>query len=297
MNEIFSNEVSQLTLSTAVRGQMTLPTALPTANLYVSNSIDFDVTPTALTVTPVLDESTAETGEYTVAVPYSAVQEKRFAKVVYSYTLTGYGTISKEEFFEIRTRLLSYDEYVLMSGNEDVTFDAFNLAETESRMIIEGFTRQVFSKWTGNLTFNANPNRIYVPQYLRELTSVTEYDEFDLSSANTDYKREDNGYVVYKDVNIERDRGFKRFTVTGKWGYLSVPDNVKKAAYELTRDFLSSVINKRRQFLLNAGGQGLGATFTDSVDLISWRAYMDSTGNAVADQLLINNRILQPGII
>lgn len=293
MNEIFSNEVTRLTLNTSVRGEVVEPTALPTATLYVSSDIEsFPETGTALTVS-----TTTTPGLYHVAVPYSAPQEKRFAKVVYSYELAGYGTINKEELYEVRTRLISFEEYVLMTGDEGDGFEAFNLAETESRLIIEAFTRQKFSKWTGERTIHANPNRIYVPQYLRELTSVQEYDEWQLSTVNDYYMRDSSGFAIYKDVDTDSRAGIKKFTITGKWGYESVPDHVKKAAYELTRDFSSSVINNRRQYLLNTGGQSLGSAMEQSTDLISWKAYTDSTGNFVADQLLMNYRVFQLGII
>jgi len=296
VNEIFSNDLSQLRLSVTVQGEPTAPTALPTAQLYVSNDIKFDVAPVTLTVTPDVSED-APVGRYLIPVPLASVQEKRYAKVVYTYNLAGFGTITKEEFFEIRTRLLPYDELISMTGDPDLTYDAFALAEAEVRMIIEGFTRQRFSKWTGQLTITTNPNRLYLPQFLRELTSVAEYDDYDMPLENTDFRLEEGGLVIGRETKALRDAGPKKFNVIGKWGYISVPDNVKKAAYELIRDFTSAAINKRRQYLLNAGGQGLGATFNDSVDLISWRAYMDSTGNSVADQLLMNYRVLRPGII
>lgn len=297
MNEIFSNEVSQLTLNTSVRGAVNIPSTLPTAKLYVSNTDVFSGTPVNLDVTAVLDLDSLPTGVYHVAIPYGTTQEKRYAKVEYEYELTGYGVIASTELFEIRTRLISYEEYLSMTSSEGDGFEAFSVAETEARLTVEQFTRQRFSKWTGSLSIDANPNRIYLPQHLRSLTSLSLEGDYTSLSSTSEYIRDERGFVLYKASAPDKKAGLSRFTIEGKWGYESVPIQVKNAAYELTRDFSSSVINKRRQYLLNSGSGSLGGTFTDSADLVSWKAYSDSTGNAVADQLLLNYRLIQPGII
>lgn len=295
MNEIFSNEPSQLKLHTVVQGTHIDPTEPPTAKLYVSNDTKFAGAGTDLTVTQVT--GTTPEGQFTIPIPLNVVKDSRYAKVVYSYNLPGFGDIEKEEFFEIRTRLIPYEEYVLMVDDEEMTFDAFNLAETEARMVIEGYTRQRFSRWTGTTLVTSDPNRIYLPQYLSELSGINEYGAHDFALETQDYTLEPGGMVIGRTSPLKNAPTAKKFSVSGKWGYISVPDNIKKAAYELTRDFSSSIINKRRQFLLNSAGQGLGASFSEASDMISWRAYQDSTGNSVADLLLANYRVFRPGVI
>lgn len=296
MNEIFSNELSRLRLSTVVQGAPVTPTELPTAKLYISNSVKFTAPPVELTVSQDVENDNPE-GKFLIPVPLNVVKDSRYAKVVYSYNLPGFGDVEKEEFFEIRTRLVPYEEYIVMVDDLEMTFDAFNLAETEARMVIEGYTRQKFSKWTGAATVTSDPNRIYLPQYLSELSGINEYGAHDFALETQDYELEPGGMVVGKTVPIRNFSSSKKFVISGKWGYVSVPDNIKKAAYELTRDFSSSIINKRRQFLLNSAGQGLGASFSEASDMISWRAYQDSTGNSVADLLLANYRVFRPGVI
>lgn len=292
MNEIFSNEISELSLVVSVKGAAASPVDTPTAKLYVDSSTNFAGTPIDLTVTAVV----GEVGKYSVAIPYQAVQGKRFAKVVYEYELAGFGVITKEEAYEVRARLISFEEYKYMMDDQEIEYWAYNVAETEARLTIENYCQHRFSRWTGSREIIGNSNRFYLPQYLSKLTNVNQVDDVESSSfESTDFILEPTGFVIRRDIGTSKS-GLVNMTVTGDWGYAILPDAVRKAAYELTRSFSSTAINDRRQYLLNSGGGGL-TDLQASADFMSWKAYDDSTGNAVADQLLEPYRIFVPGVI
>lgn len=293
MNEIFSNEVSELSLSVTVRGEPVAPMGLPTAKLYLSNTVDFPLIGEDLTVFPILDSIS----EFRIPIPFSSVKGKRYAKVVYEYELPGHGVISKDEGYEIRTRILSFEEFKQMMDDPDIEFDSFNVAETEARLVMESYCHQSLSRWSGGRSVVGNPDKFYLPQYMSKLMNVTELSEeleieyFD----SNDYILESTGLSIRREYN-NRTRGLRNLYVTGEWGFSILPDAIKKAAYELTRSFSNTSINDRRQFLLNSGGGGLTG-MEESSDFISYKAYQDSTGNPIADQLLGPYRIITPGII
>lgn len=299
MNEIFSNELSQLTIHTSARGVAIAPESAPTATMIVSSDLNFTGTPVTLTVTQAVDEFDAPiTGQYVIAIPYGDVQGKRYAKISYTYTLTGFGAITKQEVHEVKTRLITFEEYMYMMGEvlDSTRFNEFNVAEMEARAVIQAYCNHNFDAWTGSIEIVDNPNFIQLPKHLQTFTGISEYDTFGQAVSTSGYEIEENGLALRKKEKNDKRAFQKKFVVAGDWGYAIIPDGVRKSAFELTRDFSSSAINDRRNYILNAGGGGVSG-MEQQTDLISYRAYMDSTGNSIVDGLLKPYRIFNVGVI
>lgn len=293
MNEIFWNELSLLRFYTFFRGEAIIPSTTPTAKLYVSATEEFDQAPEDLTVSAILEGSTP-TGEYRVIVPQASVVGKRFAKVVYSYDLPGVGQVEKVEAFEIETRLFSYEEYVYGTSDtfSQVLFDEYTVAESSARKVIESYCNQKFSVWTGSQDVYGNPNNLFLPQHMRKVIKVRD-------SAGTElpeYRLDPTGLFL-SGTTVNKLAGNKWFSVEADWGYSVIPDVIRQSAFELTRDFSTSVINDRRYYRLNTGGGGISGAMEQQSDLISWQAYRDSTGNFIVDGWLKDFRIFNLGIL
>lgn len=296
MNEIFSNELSQYTFHTSVRGELIAPESLPVVRLRVSDTLTFTGDGTDLTVIPIEDEVTT-VGKYMARIPYAQTQGNRYAELTYSYELTGYGQISKTDIVEIKTRLISFEDFMYLMDEELLPerFDEYNIAEQGAREVIYAYCNQDFNVWEGEIELKGNENLIFLPKHMSSLTSVKEIDDWGQFRITSEYVLDPTGMSL---TRKERDKSTaqKKFLVSGTWGYVSLPDAVKRAAFELTRDFSSSAINNRRQFLLNTAGGGVTAVQQEA-DMISWRAYADSTGNSIADMYLKPYRIFTPSVI
>ncbi len=103
MNELYSNETNVLTFSTSVKGEHKIPTSLPIAKLWTSNTKDFIGTPNDLTVFE-------EDSVYKVLVPSNLISNKRWAKVVFEYDLLNYGFNALSEIYELDARLITLEE-------------------------------------------------------------------------------------------------------------------------------------------------------------------------------------------
>lgn len=299
INELFTNDLNRLTLFISVRGTATAPTALPIAKIYVSSTNTFTGTGTDLTV---VDDTTV-TGKFTVDVPNSILTGYRYAKVVYEYSLASFGAQVKEEIFNISARLLSFEEYNWSRGKDvkgvskGITYERYMQAESDARATIENYTNQFFGRWTGTISVISAPNRIFLPYILEELTDISEAID-STGTLATQYTVEDTGWSLFRSPELPLRSKSKRYYITGKWGYSSIPDGVKKAAKELIHDYASDNFDARRGYLLNTSGGTDLANQSANFDQISWKAYStQTTGNAVADSYLEPFRTYNPRVI
>ena len=294
MNELYSNETNVLTFSTSVKGEHKIPTSLPIAKLWTSNTKDFIGTPNDLTVFE-------EDSVYKVLVPSNLISNKRWAKVVFEYDLLNYGFNALSEIYELDARLITLEELnnnlgVDSTGESyEVSYWQYDKAEKVVRKIINTFCQQRFNSWIGSRKVTGSNSDIYLPQHMEKLTGVasgyTDINFFDNYNVG-DYVLSDSGKVlsigqpwIKPSVIYKKYQSKQLYLVTGIWGYLSVPEAVKEATLELVRFFMSDDVESRRNYFLNVNSD------SNSSYTFNFSAYRDSTGNPVADELLSNYRI------
>lgn len=302
ISEIFSNDISEIRLYTSVRGERVQPDILPTATVYVSNKDgEFPTTGTTLTVASV----SGQTGAFNILVTPSAVAGYRFAKIVCNYTLPTYGAMEKVSVYEVKTRLIGYDEYNSTLG-KDVTgmertipYDIFSLAESSARLAIEAYCMQNFNYWEGSRAVIAHPNFILLPQHADSIKAIFSIDENSLYSLVDGYRLLDGGFALEKKEKAPARSNERQFTIDAVWGYRYIPDAVRMAAVELTRDFTTGGLDNRRHYVQAAGDAGgdFANVLEGGVNSVSWRAFSDSTGNFIVDNLLTPYRVYQPSVI
>lgn len=305
MSEIFSNQLNKLEFIISVNGEQTDPTALPTAELYTSNNRTFDGTATSLTV---VLASVSEVGRYTAIVPQNLIYKKRYAKIVFKYTVTGgYGAVEQSSVYNVTQRLISFEDLNYQRGFDDtgeslaVAYYQYDNAEKTVRATVESFCGQEFTLWQGIRKVSGVKGFMYLPQHMEDLDEVIRLartsSTLSAPTPDTNYNLSDDGMSIeYNDLNV-RNRIFKDpqnynfdYDVTGLWGYDGVPVAVERAALELVNSFLDDTMDDRRRFL--AGH----TTGQDSV-FMNYLAFTNTTGNPNCDNLLAPYRLFIMGAV
>ncbi len=175
------------------------------------------------------------------------------------------------------------------------TPDVIRATEKVVRQVIEAFCGQGFGKRTGTLQVVSGVQQIDLPERIISVDSVVlngsdvtinyrlnPQNPFALDYTYTDYAGIPTFYDVksdtyYSRLNWHRPGQFQ-FTVTGTFGWISVPSEVNTAAIMLIRDFLDHESVWRERNL---------ETLTTGDSRIAWRGdHRLTTGNANADMLL-----------
>lgn len=299
ISEIYSNDISELIVYTSVRGQRVQPEVLPVARIQVGpTKTDFIGDGEELAVAAVPGSE----GVFKILVTPSQVSGSRYARVITSYTLPNVGYIENKDIFEVKTRLVGFDDFNSTLGRDvtgmdrKISFEDFTISEHRARLIIQSFCNQNFNYWEGSRQVIGHPNHIILPQHAEKIRGIFTVDESSFLSQINSYRMLDGGFSLER---IEKSNGRSTesvFQIDAVWGYEYIPDSVRMASIELTRDFASGAADMRRQYLLSSDSSG-NSSFSQNQDAIYWRAYSDSTGNAIVDNLLAEHRVYYPGVI
>jgi hypothetical protein len=298
IKELFSNEINVLDYSVHVKGVPQDIEDLPTAKLYVSSTKEFPTSSSTLTVT----EDTSDpdiVGRFKVSVPQNLLAKYRYAKVVFEYELTGHGTVQETDIFNVAQRLISFADLNYIRGEDEtgadyeVSFDQYNIAETEARHIIQSYCNQEFTYWQGAIKKATGKTYIPLPQYMESLDSVAFSDDSIYQNLASSFVLSESGFVIYSSelhprvtmFSGPREENSIFATVTGTWGYESIPMAVQQAAAEMINYILSDDIDHRRRYYQQVTNRG-SQNFT-----FHWTSYQDSTGNPLVDDLLKDYRI------
>lgn len=299
ISEIYSNDISEITVYTSIRGERVQPDVLPVAKIHKSSSkTDFTGEGEDLAVSAVA----GSTGVFKVLVTPSKVAGSRYARITTSYTLPGVGLVENKDVFEVKTRLVEYDDFNSTLGRDvtgmerKISFEDFTISEQRARLIIQSFCNQNFNYWIGLRQVVGHPNHIILPQHVEKVNGIYTVDENSFFSISNSYRILDGGFSLEKIEKQEPRKTETVYQIDAVWGYEYIPDSVRMAAIELTRDFASGAADMRRQYLLSSDSQG-NSSFSQTQDAIYWRAYSDSTGNAIVDNLLAEHRVYYPGVI
>lgn len=300
MNQIYSNELNSLDFTISVKGDKREPLTEPIAIIKTGSLSGVYTTISTLNVTEV------SVGVYSVAIPHDIIVGKRFASVIFTYELPEFGVVNREQTFEIAQRLISFEDYNAYIGEDatgdpyDLSFKEYDKAESISRKIIEAYTFQRFTYWYGTREIISPYAYIPLPQHMDKLDGVGYVSNTDISFVDnylSDFTLSPTGNAVMRKTPAPKLSIFTspsetniQHAVTGYWGYQTIPEEVKRAAYELIRYYSSDEADERFRFKNSYSNNGRNSD-TDNVT-INFSAYRDSTGNPVADQMLYPYRLI-----
>lgn len=245
-------------------------------------------------------------GGYRVTMPFSLVTNDATIHIVWKFNyMEGSATKSYEnrQIVDVVTPILPC--HVLNELLADVDDDAKREAEYVVRKIIETYTGQTFGKYVGVRQVAGNDGyRLVMPQPLLSFTDMNDGTlEYETSSFRITgegwflgqapgayWKIKDappeeiideftSGVIYAPGVIKKKDFSFREiYTITGQWGYESVPVAVMQAAKILIGEYACSDAAYRDKYL-------------HSMKSADWRIEFnqmafDGTGNLKADQLL-----------
>jgi hypothetical protein len=263
-----------------------------------------------------LNASKLETdiGTYQVVIPFQYCNRNRKFKIVWSYEVSGneashvYYTDVVTPYANIAEVLDSLNIGTDPSDSNYKTYNELQMAEKYARKLIEEFTSQSFNLSTEtHVVYGLGTDVLALPFRIEELYVLKENDvllvdnldetsnwlytpiisesNFDIRvnrqsiMDNTVYTA--NGLVPPTITDGYYYGAFKqgsRYTVQGKFGWSSVPDNVEEACIVLMQQFFDKDTAWRNKYVKNVSAFDWRFEYTED-------AYK-GTGNLYADQLL-----------
>lgn len=245
-----------------------------------------------------------EAGVFTVTLPFFLVQYDREIQVHWNFDyVEGTETYSYEELTGVKvvTPLLSLAE--IKAINPDLDDEAATILESTIRYIIQSITGQSFGHFVGTKSFVGNGDKqILLPDRLISFTAVEtsnftyNVNAYHITGGGWYLRQAHNALLGVKeypsDYALDEGpvittpyssyyRGFRqdtRYDITGSWGYVAVPNDVKMAARLLAEDYGCPEVAYRDNFI----------TYIKSADWLmrfsgqTW----EYTGNVRADKLL-----------
>jgi hypothetical protein len=318
MAEIYIDQTSPIKTKIFWGGQIVDADGSVTATVYditEDSTINPTVNPSTVQTTITATKLETDAGTYQIILPISLCRRNRKFKVVWSYTVSG-SAGSHTTYTDVVTPYASLAEVIedLNIGTDASdpnykTYHELQMAEKYARKLIESFTAQSFHLYDDTQTVYGHgadilplPFRIYQIHELYEndvllfdgINNVNNWIYEPIISEsnfgirinrqslldNTVYTA--NG-LVPPTINDYNYRGaFKkeyRYTVSGRFGWSSVPDNVEEACIILIQQFFEKDTAWRNKYVKN-------------VSAFDWKfEYMEDahrgTGNLYADQLLL----------
>lgn len=249
--------------------------------------------------TPVTMASTTSGDKATATLPY--LPEEGELKVTWNFNVTGSGSFSRTDIYQVVTPVLSLIE-VKAIVDEDLSDDEARQIESAVRHIIAAHTGQTFGKWAGKKTvYGYRGNQIALPARLLTLTTInnatlnddayritnngwvlTTPIRYGVPSVRADFYglHMDNSGVIHNPngVSLELFAQNAKFEIDGIWGWDYVPDSVREAAKLLVNDYSCGDALYRDRFLTSMTAADWRIQFHDG-------AFKD-TGNVRANQLL-----------
>jgi len=318
MAEIYIDQTSPIKTKIFWGGQIVDADGSVTAIVYditEDSTINPTVSPSTVQATITATKLETDAGTYQIILPISLCRRNRKFKIVWSYAVSG-SSGSHTTYTDVVTPYASLAEVIEdLNIGTDVsdpnykTYHELQMAEKYARKLIESFTAQSFYLYDDTQTVYGHgadilplPFRIYQIHELYE-NDVLLFDGINdvnnwiyepiISESNfgirinrqslldnTVYTA--NG-LVPPTINDYNYRGaFKkeyRYTVSGRFGWSSVPDNVEEACIILMQQFFEKDTAWRNKYVKN-------------VSAFDWKfEYMEDahrgTGNLYADQLLL----------
>jgi hypothetical protein len=233
-------------------------------------------------------EATAErveVGKYRYLVPLDLTQTDGTLRVKWSYSFTDVGTGSRTDLVDVVTPYVTPDEVFaaypeLTQSDEEIRF-----AERKVRLLINSYCGQKFNKEYKTIRVRVgDPNRIMLPIRILSLDNAgivyagTAYGPYDctIMPYSIIIPHTSDTYEVKFDGPLKRRENYA--TLTGWFGFETVPNEVKEAALLLINDI----------FCMDSIYRQKGITRVRAADwaLDFGRNAFVGTGNVDADALL-----------
>lgn len=240
---------------------------------------------------------TSTSGKHTTNIDWSLTEYDGVLKIVWKKT-----GFSRTTWEEVVTPIIPLSELAILL--DDVSEADRYDAEAVVRRIIDTYTGQTFGKFRGTKQVNGNDStQLALPNPLLTFTDMSDdMFTFDVASfairgegwflggkpgaywtikdAPPEEVLDDFNNVIYAPGTIKKkDFAYTSvYTITGDWGYESVPTQVVQAAKMLISDYACQDSSYRDKYLESMKAADWRVQFTQG-------AY-DGTGNLKADQLL-----------
>lgn len=239
-------------------------------------------------------------GKFTIPLTYNETQFDGPLDIVWANTDEDF---SRTTTTQVITPLVALSR--LQTLFEDTNWTDPELAELENsvRVYIEAYTGQNFGYEIGTYTVVGNgEKRVSLPKRLIKATSIDGGPATYFSVANNgwylyinhkymltikesppDEFIDSNIYVTHGVITVpdyywKQFRVGARYTITGEWGYYTVPEDVQEAAMLLANDFACGDSLYRDRYLKSMKSGDWNLAYTSGA--------FQGTGNAKADQLL-----------
>lgn len=318
MAEIYIDQTSPIKTKIFWGGEIVDADGSVVATLYditEDATINPTVPPGTVQTTITATKLESDAGTYQIVLPISFCRRNRKFKIVWSYTVSG-SAGSHTTYTDVVTPYANLAEVIEdLNIGTDVsdpnykTYHELQMAEKYARKLIESFTAQFFYLYDDTqILYGHGSDILPLPFRIYEIHEVYENDVLLVDNINNisnwvydpiisesnfgiRVNRQDlmdnvtytaNG-LIPPSIN---DRGFSgafkkdfRYSVAGRFGWSSVPDNVEEACIILIQQFFDKDTAWRNKYV-------------KSISTFDWKFdYMEDahrgTGNLYADQLLI----------
>jgi hypothetical protein len=296
------------------RGEPTDADSNPIVAVYdVSNDPETTINPsTPLYSGLTTQKSETDIGVYTLNLPVDATYKARDLRLVWSYTVQGSSQSRGHKLFVVQpyADLAQVYEY-LRIGNDpsDPNYKSYEeivSAERYARKVVENYTGQKFYNYPDVCSvYGIDSDVLMLPAKIESLYSLSANDillEDNLNNIdNWNYKVDvtESGFALrinradMRDNTVYTANGMVppsvndssgsfrrgvRYTVFGKFGWETVPDEVELATMELIKDYFSKDNMWRNKYVTKIS--------TFDWDFEYGSGSTSGTGNLYADQLL-----------
>lgn len=282
-----------------------------TEDSTVSPAID----PNAIVVQLNATKLETDAGTYQIVIPIQYCRRNRKFKIVWSYSIQG-TQASHTYYTDVVTPYANmadiWDDLNFGTDPSDPNYKTYHevqMAEKYARKLIEAFTAQFFYSYDDTqIVYGSGSDILPLPFRINDIHEVYENDvllfdninkinnwlyEPQISESgfgirvnrqnfrdNTVYVA--NGLVPPSINDVNYSYAFKndaRYTVQGRFGWKSVPDNVEEACIVLIKQFFEKDTSWRNKYVKNISAFDWQFEFMEDAHR--------GTGNLYADQLLL----------
>jgi hypothetical protein len=317
MAEIYIDQTSPIKTKIFWGGEIVDADGSVVATLYditEDATINPTVPPGTVQTTITATKLESDAGTYEIVLPISFCRRNRKFKIVWSYTVSG-SAGSHTTYTDVVTPYANLAEVIEdLNIGTDVsdpnykTYHELQMAEKYARKLIESFTAQFFYLYDDTqILYGHGSDILPLPFRIYEIHEVYENDVLLVDNINDVSNWVYNPIISESNFGIRvnrqdlmdnvtytanglippsiNDRGFSgafkkdfRYSVAGRFGWSSVPDNVEEACIILIQQFFDKDTAWRNKYV-------------KSISTFDWKFdYMEDahrgTGNLYADQLL-----------
>ena len=318
MAEIYIDQTAPIKTKIFWAGEIVSADADVTATVYditEDNTINPTVDPTEPIVTLTATKLETDEGTYQIVIPLEYCRRNRKFKIVWEYEVDG-NAASHSYYTDVVTPYANladvWEDLNFGTDPSDPNYKTYHevqMAEKYARKLIEAFTAQFFYLYDEKqIVYGFGSDILPLPFRVYEIHELLEEDVLLVDNINSvnnwlyspiisesgygiRVNRQDlrdntvytaNGMVpptIYDRGSAGAFREGVRYSVHGRFGWASVPDNVEEACIILIKQFFEKDTAWRNKYVKN-------------ISAFDWKfEYMEDahrgTGNLYADQLLL----------